>query len=283
MRILDAALTAEWAIEESALDVMLKIASRENDISPQALEAYRAKALEKAERASVRDGVAILNVEGPLFKKANLMTEFCGATSYQGLRRDLQVALDDDNVRAILLNIDSPGGQVAGVVELASAVKAGRDVKPIVAYVADVGASAAYWIASAAGKIVLGPSAAVGSIGVIATIEDARAVKEARGIRTHEFVSSVSPNKVADPAKEDGRARIQARVDALAEIFVGTVAANRDATRAYVLKHFGGGDVLIGQAAVKAGMADDIGSFESVLAGLARETDPLRSSGFSQG
>jgi len=279
MRILDAAISAEWAIEESALDVMLKIAAREHEVTPQALEAYRAKALEKAERATIRDGVAILNVEGPLFKKANLMTELCGATSYQGLRRDFQVALDDGNVRAILLNVDSPGGQVAGVAELAAAIRAARGIKPIWAFAGDVAASAAYWLASSADRIVIGESAAVGSIGVIATIEDARAVKEARGVRTHEFVSSVSPHKVSDPAKEDGRTRIQARVDALAEIFVGAVAENRDATRAYVLKHFGGGDVLIGKAAVRAGMADAIGSFESVLASLARETDPLRSSG----
>lgn len=269
MNVLDAALSSEWAIEEAALDVMLKIAAREHDLKPEALEAYRAKALEKGERVTKRDGVAIINVEGPLFKKANLMTELCGATSYEQVRRDLQVAVDDGNIRAILLNVDSPGGQVAGVAELAAAVRVARGVKPIIAYAGDVAASAAYWIASAADRIVIGESAAVGSIGVIATIEDARAVKEARGIRTHEFVSSVSPHKASDPAKEEGRVRIQARVDALAEIFVGTVAANRNASRAYVLKHFGGGDVLIGQAAVKAGMADEIGNFESVLAGLA--------------
>ena len=108
MKILDAALTAHWAIEEHALDLVLKIASREHEVTPEALEAYRAKALERAERATTRDGVAILNVEGPPFKKANLMVEFSGATSYQILRRDLDVALNDGNVRAILLNVDSP-------------------------------------------------------------------------------------------------------------------------------------------------------------------------------
>ena len=283
MRILDAALSSEWAIEESALDRMLKIAAREHEVSPQALEAYRAKALERAERATVRDGVAILNVEGPLFKKANLMVELSGATSYAILRRDFEVALNDDNVRAILLNVDSPGGQVAGVAELARAIRDARGTKPIWVYAGDAIMSAAYWIGSAADWIVLGESALAGSIGVIATIEDARALKEARGIRTHEFVSSVSPNKTSDPAEEDGRARIQARVDALADVFVDTVAANRDATRPYVLKKFGQGDVLIGSAAVKVGMADEIGTFESTIAALVRKTDPLRTSGFSGG
>jgi signal peptide peptidase SppA len=276
MQILDAALSSEWAIEESALDLILKIAAREHDVSPQALEAYRAKAMERAERAAIRDGVAILNVEGPLFKKANLMVEFSGATSYAILRRDLQAATDDARVKAILLNVDSPGGEVRGVAELANAIKAARGIKPIVAYVGDIGASAAYWLASAADKIVLGASAAVGSIGVIASIEDSRKLKEARGVRTHEFVSSQSPFKTADPDTVDGRDRIQARVNALADIFVDAIAANRDASRAYVLANFGKGDVLIGQAAIEAGMADEVGSFETTLAGLVRETDPLR-------
>lgn len=137
MRILDAALGAAWAMEEWAIENLLEIAARGNQPTIEALEAYRAKALEKADRATARDGVAILNVEGPLFRKANLMTELCGATSYETLRRDLQAAVDDNRIRAILLNVDSPGGEARGVGELASAVRAVRGVKPIVAYAGD--------------------------------------------------------------------------------------------------------------------------------------------------
>ncbi|QFU18095.1 S49 family peptidase [Microvirga thermotolerans] len=256
-------------MEQWAIDNLLQIAARENNPTFEALEAYRAKALEKADRATTRDGVAILNVEGPLFKKANLMTELCGATSYETLRRDLQASLDDSRVRAILLNIDSPGGEARGVGELATAVRAARGVKPIVAYAGDLAASAAYWIASAADRIVIGEGAALGSIGVRAAFSDTSERDAARGVKTIEFVSSQSPYKSADLNSKDGRARIQARVDALADVFVNAVAENRDASRAYVLERFGKGDVLIGKAAIDAGMADEFGTFEKVLSELA--------------
>ncbi|WP_052960644.1 S49 family peptidase [Rhodopseudomonas palustris] len=273
--IFDAAISANWAMDEAALQAVIEIASREHQITPEALEAYRAQELDRAERATVRDGVAILNVDGPLFKRANLMTMFCGATSYDVLRRDLQTALDNASVRAILLNVNSPGGEAAGVSELAQAIFEARGQKPIVAYAGDQAASAAYWIASAADKIVVGQTAALGSIGVRAALTDTSARDQARGIKTVEFVSSQSPFKKVDLNTKQGRDRIQARVDAMAAVFVETVANYRGASVAHVLEAFGKGDVLIGKAAIDAGMADDFGTFESVLASLARGESPI--------
>jgi len=268
--IFDAAITANWAMDEAALQTIIEIASRENQITPEALEAYRAGELDRAERATVRDGVAILNVDGPLFKRANLMTMFCGATSYDVLRRDLQAALDNASVRAILINIHSPGGEAAGTSELAQAIFDNRGKKPIHAYAGDQAASAAYWIGSAADKLWIGPAAALGSIGVRAGIQDTSGRDEARGVKNYEFVSSQSPFKKMDLNSKQGRDRVQARVDAMASVFVEAVARNRGVTIAHVLEAFGKGDVLIGKAAIDAGMADGLGTFESVLASLAR-------------
>lgn len=266
---LTVSLASTWAMERDALAKLFEIASREHEPQPQALEAYRAQGLAHAERATVRDGVAIISVEGPLFKRANFMTEFFGATSYDILRRDLQAAVDNGNVRAILLNIDSPGGEAAGVGELAAAVRDVRGVKPIVAYVGDLGASAAYWLATAADSIVVGASAALGSIGVRASYADTSARDAARGVATVEFVSSQSPFKKAEITSDEGRGRVQARVDSLAQVFIEAVADNRGVTVDRVLHAFGKGDVLIGQAAVAAGMADAIGTFEGTVAALA--------------
>jgi signal peptide peptidase SppA len=268
LRVIDAAISASWAMEEAALQGLLEIASREHEVSHEALEAYRAKELANAERATSREGVAILAVEGPLFKKANLMTDFCGATSYETLRRDLQTALDNSSVHSILLNVDSPGGEAAGVGELSRAIFEARGRKPIVAYAGDLAASAAYWIASAADSLVIGAGSGLGSIGVRAAFTDTSARDERSGIKRVEFISSQSPFKGADLASDEGRARIQSRVDALAQVFVEAVAQNRGVTVAQVLEGFGKGDVLIGKAAVEAGMADDIGTFEGVLASL---------------
>ncbi|WP_316202983.1 MULTISPECIES: S49 family peptidase [unclassified Bradyrhizobium] len=279
--IFDAALTANWAIDESALRQIMEIAAREDRLDPQMLEAYRAQELARAERATVRDGVAIIDVTGPLFKRANLMTAFCGATAYETVRRDLQTAMDNASVRAILLNIHSPGGEAAGVAELASAIHDTRGRKPIVAYAGDQAASAALWTAVAADEFFVGPTASVGSLGVVAGYRDTSGQDAARGVKTYEFVSSQSPYKRVDLNTREGRDRVQARVDSMAAVFVETVAKYRGKSVDHVLEHFGQGDVLIGQAAVAAGMADGIATFEQVLASLARGDRPKAIFGFN--
>ncbi|WP_407156317.1 S49 family peptidase [Bradyrhizobium sp. STM 3557] len=279
--IFDAALTANWAIDEAALRAIMEIAAREDRIDPQMLEAYRAQELARAERATVRDGVAIIELAGPMFKRANLMTAFCGATAYETVRRDLQTAMDNASVRAILLNIHSPGGEAAGVAELASAIHDIRGRKPIVSYAGDQAASAALWTAVAADEFFIGPTASVGSLGVVAGYRDTSAQDAARGIKTIEFVSSQSPYKRVDLNTQEGRDRVQARVDSMAAVFVETVAKYRGKSVDHVLERFGQGDVLIGQGAVAAGMADGIATFEQVLASLARGDSPKATFGFT--
>lgn len=265
MLAIDAALNAVWAMEESALENLLMIASRQNEVTPEALEAYRAKSLAGAERLQVRDKVAILNATGPMFKRANLMTALSGATSYDVLRRDLQAAADA-GVTSLLMNVDSPGGEASGVNELAQAVYDMRDKMHIAAYVGGTGASAAYWLASAAHEIIADQTAMLGSIGVQVALSEPGTKA---GERRFKFVSSQSPLKNADPGTEEGAANIQATIDAMAQVFVETVARNRGVDTETVLSKFGKGGILVGQDAVNAGLADRMGSFESVLAELS--------------
>lgn len=252
-----------WAMDEPALRALLA------GFDPKALAAYVGAPLASARKATVRDGVAVIEVTGPLFRKPNFFSEVLGTSSYATIRLDLQAALDDPAVSAIMLNIHSPGGEVAGTTELANAIRDARGTKPIVAYAGDLAASAAYWIASAADRIVIGPGAALGSIGVRAGFTDSSGRDAAKGVKSVEFVSSQSPYKRVDHDSKDGKARIQARIDALADVFVDTVAANRGLSREKVISDFGKGDVLIGKAAIAAGMADEFGSYESVLASLS--------------
>ncbi|UEM09252.1 S49 family peptidase [Bradyrhizobium barranii subsp. barranii] len=279
--IFDAALTANWAMEEGALRQVMEIAARESQITPQMLEAYRGQELERSERATRRGNVAVIDVAGPLFKRANLMTTFCGATAYETVRRDLQAAMDNASIRSILLNIHSPGGEAAGVAELATAINEVRGKKPIVTYAGDQAASAAFWLGTASDEFIIGPTAALGSMGVVAGYRDTSAQDAARGIKTIEFVSSQSPYKRVDINTQEGRDRVQARVDAMAAVFVETVAKYRGVSVEHALERFGQGDVLIGQAAVDAGMADGVATFEQVLASLARGESPKASFGFN--
>lgn len=253
---------ADWAITSEGLAQILAIAERRNEVTPEALEAYRAEHVPTAERLQMRDGVAILSVSGPLFRHANLFTSVSGATSYDVLRRDFQSAVDEAEARAILLNFDTPGGDANGVNEMAKAIRDARGRKPIVAYVGGMAASAGYWMASQADRIVIDETASLGSIGVRAAFPSA---KEDGSV---EFISSQSPGKRFDPVSDEGRARIQARIDAMADVFIASVAAGRNVSSQDVIERFGAGDVLVGKAAVAAGMADGFGTFESVLAEL---------------
>ncbi|OAE43925.1 S49 family peptidase [Brucella intermedia] len=262
-RALQAALAEPWAITAEGLELVLSVAARENDVSIDALEAYRAEHVPTAERVTRRGSVAILDVRGPLVSRANLFTAISGATSYDILRRDLQASLDDPSIRAIVMSYDTPGGSVTNVDELAKAVRAGKAIKPIVAYVGGSAASAGYWLASQSTEIVIADTALLGSIGVRAALQDT-SKKDAEAGRI-EFISSQSPGKRTDLSTDEGRARIQRTIDALAEVFIATVADGRGVKPDDVIAKFGGGDVLIGSAAVAAGMADRIGNFEAVI------------------
>lgn len=271
-RAFQAAIAEPWAITAEGLELVLSIANRENDVSVEALEAYRAQHVPSAERMTQRGSVAIIEARGPMFRHANIFTAISGATSYDTVRRDLQTALDDPSMRSIVMSFDTPGGVVNGVNELAKAIREGKAQKPIVAYVGGMAASAGYWLASQASEIVIEETATLGSIGVRAVVTDT-SKKDAEQGRV-EFISSQSPGKRTDLSSDEGRSRVQHHVDALAEVFINTVAQGRGVKPDDVAARFGGGDVLIGAAAVAAGMADRIGSFEAVVAELAAGKTP---------
>lgn len=269
MRVFDAVCASHWAITEEALQAIQDIASRENDVNPETLEAYRAQSLARAERATRRDGVAMLYVQGALFKRANLMTEYSGASSYDVLRRDLQVALDDPSISGIALVIDSPGGEVNGVGEFAKAVYEARSVKPVTAFVSGMAASGGYWIAAAANEIVASDESLLGSIGVVSSFVDTSARDERLGVKRVEIVSSMAPGKRPDITSDEGKAQILKVLDDLHEVFASAIATYRGVKVDTVNTKFGRGGLEVGANAVAAGMADRIGTLESVISSLS--------------
>lgn len=140
-----------------------------------------------------------------------------------------------------------------------------RGTKPIIAYASGACCSGAYWIASACDKILAADTAILGSIGVVSIFEKDDEDK------TIEIVSSQSPNKRPDINTEEGKAKIQARVDELAEVFIAKVARNRGISEDDVVNNFGAGDVSVGQYAVRNGLADGLASFEGIIADFNKE------------
>lgn len=273
MRAFNLAAGSPWAILPEKLELILEVAARTREeraeLDLEAVAAKLGRPLDNTRSVTVRDGVAVIPVEGPIFGKANLFTRISGATSIQELATDLRTALDSVSIRAILLDIDSPGGEVAGTAELAQMIRQCAERKPTLAYVSDYGCSAAYWLASAAGEVVLASTAQVGSIGVVGAY---RTGKDSNRV---ELVSSQSPNKRPDPATESGKAQLQTLIDDIAGVFVADVAGYRGVSEEKVLADFGAGGCFIGASAVEAGLADGVGTFEECLARLARTTSPM--------
>lgn len=239
--------------------------ARESRKTPEAIAREMGRDMKDANAVSIRDGVAVIKVSGPLFRYANLMTRICGATSYELLAQDFNKAVQSPKIKGILLDIDSPGGEVNGCSELSDMIYQARGTKPIIAYASGACCSGAYWIASACDKILATDTAILGSIGVVSIFEKDDEDK------TIEIVSSQSPNKCPDINTEEGKAKIQARVDELAEVFIAKVARNRGITAVDVVKNFGAGDVSVGQHAVRQGLSDGLSSFEAIITNLSKE------------
>jgi signal peptide peptidase SppA len=263
-----------WAIQPEWLGVMMQIAAGQND-SIEAVEARLGKKLDNTRTVTVREGVAIIPVTGPIFRRANLFTRLSGATSVQQLGLDIQAAVDDPNVKSILLNIDSPGGEANGINELANQIAEAATKKPLLSYVGGLGASGAYWLASAGDEIVIDDGAILGSIGVVMSGVDNRGAYEQRGVKVHTYTSSNAPKKRPQLGTESGDAEIQKTIDALEDVFIQAVARNRAVTVEKVLTDFGQGGLLVGKAAVESGLADRLGSFEALItemsAGMRRK------------
>lgn len=217
-----------------------------------------------------RGQTAILPITGPITRRGGMTLSSGPLASVELLARDFTRAVEDDAFASILLDVDSPGGEASGIDELARMIYDARGSKPIWAYVSDLGASAAYWLAAAAERVVVAPAAAVGSIGCVMAVRDPKAARDG----VIEFVSSMSPNKRPDPTSKDGKAEIQGLVDALGSLFVESVATYRGVSPKAVTSEFGAGGLKVGQAAVDSGMADALGSLESTLRELAEQTKP---------
>jgi ClpP class serine protease len=262
--VLSALMGEAWAITEAGYDKLVEIASRENVISAETAEkierrreavaARKAAKMDNTEGVLKRDGVGIIEVAGPIFRYADLFSQISGATSIETLATDFNAAMNDPSIRGVVLTFDSPGGQVSGVNELANMIASRRGEKPIISYVGNAAASAAYWLASAADEVVVDATAEVGSIGAVI------GARKMRGGDYVEVVSKQSPKKRLGPDTEAGRLEMQKTADTIADVFIAAVKRNRGENVGLL-----DGGLAMGQEAVDAGLADRVGSFESII------------------
>ncbi len=250
-----------WAIEPD----ILKSLCRMDEIKSLSFQSERR--LSNTRSVMIRDGTAVIPLHGPITARSDLFTFFLDGTSLSDLAKDFQTALDDDQVKAILFDVDSPGGVALGPSEMADAIFKARGKKPIWSYVGRNCSSAAYWIASATEKIIANPSALLGSIGVVTTIP-VQEQPDSEGYKNIEIVSSNAKQKRPDPRTEEGMAEIKRELNDLEAQFIEAIAKYRNVSVNAVKNDFGQGGVLIGKNAVASGMADSLGSYEEVIAEL---------------
>ena len=275
MKLLDI-VTSPWAIQPEKLIEIRGIYEthlRGDKIDIKSVEARLGQPLaNEAKPYQVMAGVAVVPVVGVLAKRANLFMQISGGTSTQIVGNWLAQAAADPQVAAIVLEIDSPGGQVDGVQQLAQQVAQIRDDgKPVVAWINGIGASGAYWIASAAERVVMADyTTVVGSIGVVATHVDVSKREEALGMKTTEITAGKYKRIASSyaPLSEEGRSTIQQQVDAIYSVFVDAVAGNRGVSVEQVLTDMADGRVFIGQAAIDAGLVDGVSTMDALIAEL---------------
>ena len=267
--ILSAFAAEPWALMPEKLDALTDFLLFKADGGEFSAEEVAARITKKREAEIVQsDGaVAVIPVYGVLSQRMNMMADISGGTSYQALAGAIRAAVASDAVKAIVLDVDSPGGSVPGTDELASEIRALRGAKPIVAQVNALMASAAYWIGSAADEIVVTPSGRAGSIGVYTSHDDISEALKQRGIK-RTYISAgqfKTEGNESEPLGDDARKFVQERVDHSMERFVAGVADGRGVSKSRVRDGFGQGRVFFAEELIDRGMADRIATFSETL------------------
>ena len=276
MKLLDV-LTAPWAIlpdKKVEIDGIYATHLRGEKIDIKAIEAALGRTLNSEQKPyDVQNGVAIISLDGVLAKRMNLFTQISGGTSTQIVGQQLRQAMQDPNVSAILFHVDSPGGSVDGTQELADAIFAARDQKPMVSFADGTMASAAYWIGSATSGVYAGSDTTlIGSIGVLATHVDYSGYESKVGIKTTEITAGKYKRIASEyaPLSPEGRQSMQDQVDYLYSVFLDAVAQNRgvESTDA-VHESMADGRLFFGKQAIQVGLVDGVATMDQLIAQLA--------------
>lgn len=206
----------------------------------------------------VVEGVAIIPVTGTLVAKLGTMRPYSGMTGYDGIRASLSLAMNDDKVKAIAFDMESPGGEVAGCFDLVDAIYRARGTKPMWSILTETAYSACYALASATDRVVVPRTGGTGSVGVISACIDMSEAMGKAGIKVEliTFGARKADGSEFSPLSKDARARFQTDVDMMGNLFVDTVARNRKLDRKKVLETEA--TTFLGATGVDIGFADAV-------------------------
>lgn len=265
--ILNAINSNVWLIQPAKMDIIL--AYMEARIKNGDMPEVEARAASKFR--NVGGDIAIMDLSGTMSQRMGIMDAASGGTSTEAFGNKFDELANDPRIKAIVMNVDSPGGTAFGCEELSNKIRAARKPdRPIIAVANSLMASAAYYVASAADEVIATPGGQVGSIGTILVHTDISKSNEENGI-VKTIVKAPANKGEANPFEalnEGDKAALQDTVDQYYEMFVGAVAVNRGITAAKVKSDFGGGRLLTARDALKAGLIDRVSTLDDVVARL---------------
>jgi capsid assembly protease len=214
--------------------------------------------------------VAVIDIFGVLVHRGGMDANSSYILGYDRIGTAFIAALNDTTVKSILLQIDSPGGEVAGAFELAAMIKQARSTKPVNAVISSMAASAGYLIASAASDIAISLTGVAGSVGVFLRHVDVSQMAETEGFKvTYVFAGGhkIDGNPY-QPLPDAVKGDLQTEINKLYGLFVSTVADNRGLKPETVKAQEAA--VFTGQDAIKAGIADRLATPDEILAEMQR-------------
>jgi len=213
-------------------------------------------------------GVARIPIRGVLVQQLGALRPWGGMTGYDGIRQSVLMALADPDVRAIALDIDSPGGEVAGCFDLADMLYEARGEKPIWAILNEQACSSAYALASAADVVTVPRTGSIGSIGIIYLHVDWSQAQRDAGLTVTllTYGDRKADGHPAVPLSEEARARLEADIETMGELFVQTVARNRGLTCQAVRDTEAA--TYLGACGVEAGLADAVMALDAAFRAL---------------
>ena len=227
----------------------------------------------RVSRSAVQaDGVAVMGLYGTIMPRGNLWTQLGIGTALDAWGRELRALADDQSVKAIVLDVNSPGGSVYGLLEAAEDMAYARERKPVVAVANPLMASAAYWIGSQATEVVSTPSGESGNIGVIYVHATYARALEEDGVDVTVFTAGdfKGEGHPALPLDDEARDAIQAQVDRMYGDFVRAVADGRGVSPQAVKTGMGRGRILSAQEAKSERVIDRVERLSSVVARVQR-------------
>lgn len=240
---------------------------RTDDPDPEASAGAAVDARSALMRSASAGSIAVLPIMGTIAHRAGMLHRASGGMSVEQFSQDFRAAIRDPDIKAIILDIDSPGGSTSGIEEISDEVFAARSQKRIIASVNSLAASAAYWIASSAHEIAVTPSGQVGSIGIIGVHMDRSEQASAEGVKVtliHAGEFKTEGNEF-EPLTAAARSHLQGIVDDRMAAFVKAVARGRKVSQATAREGFGKGRLLTAKDAESAKMVDSIESIDQLL------------------